>query len=233
MALQEYYNTNDDGTKAFGIARWYAQSFTPAQDYDVTSVKLLLYKSLTPSPGEITVNIETVDGSNQPTGVVQCTGTSNGDTLDTDTGGEWREITFDVPASLTSGTMYAIVVKALDATGNRLNWRIDGSGPTYAGGIAMYTLNSGEDWTNITTSDLMFEVYGVATTYSELAGTIIGTGIPSGNLSLVSISELSGTIAAVVSLSGNLGSILVHIVDSVNRTRLVATANDQFWYEDI
>ena len=161
MPAIDYYITGDDGATAFGISKWYAQSFTPAQNYNITSVKLLLYKAAGLFPGTITVNIETVDGSNKPTGVVQCTGTSNANTLTENTAGEWREITFSSSASLTSGTMYAIVVKALDAVGNHLNWRVDNSSPTYAGGILMYTFNSGVSWTN-SSSDGMFETWGTS-----------------------------------------------------------------------
>jgi len=70
-------------------------------------------------------------------------------------------------------------------------------------------------------------------TYSELSGTIEGTGTPSGNLDIALISELSGTIAGVGAMSGNLGSVLVHISSDINYKRLVVVGSNGFYYEDI
>jgi hypothetical protein len=55
--------------------------------------------------------------------------------------------------------MYAIVVRF---TGGDLQWRLDGTSPTYAGGTGCYSTNGGGTWTIDTSKDYMFEEYYMA-----------------------------------------------------------------------
>lgn len=156
--LYEYYNTGDDGSATVQGINWYAQTFTPSVAHKITSVKLKLYR--TGSPGEITLSIRATSG-NHPTGADLCSGTTDGDTLTTDTAGEWREITLGAGYDLVAGTKYAIVVRVLTGDiDNKAHWRWDATSPSYTRGNLELSLNSGSSWTSYTGHDLMFEEYG-------------------------------------------------------------------------
>jgi hypothetical protein len=147
-------------------AIWGCQTFTPPITFTITSVKLLLWKLL--SPGTFTVSIRATSSS-LPTGADLCSGTTDGNTLPTGTPFEWREITFGAGVKLTGGVQYAIVGRALTGdTLNRVNWEIDESSATYAGGDETFSEDSGASWTAEEGIDLMFEVWGVTHFLSAL-----------------------------------------------------------------
>lgn len=156
MALVDYYNTNDDWKLSASDSKyWKCQTFTAGQNYDIANVKLKLYRAGT--PGTITVSIKAVDGeTGKPTGGDLASGTINGNELTTDTSGEWAEITFGSPYSLMSGTQYAIVVRS--AAGSWY-WRMDYTSPSYAGGQAGQSNDSGSTWGMVSSYDCMFETH--------------------------------------------------------------------------
>jgi hypothetical protein len=155
--LYEHYNTGDDNVWGFYGQYWKAQTFTAGSDHTVAVVKLRLWRS--GSPGALTVSIKATDGSGQPTGPDLTSGTTNSNTLTTDTAGEWREVSL-TPYTLTSGTKYAIVARALGGdSANRVWWRLDQSSPTYAGGNVEHNADNGVTWETHTEMDFMFEVW--------------------------------------------------------------------------
>jgi len=167
--LFEKYITGDDtGIIFYGALRWMAMSFTPSKTHDLTSVKLKLYR--VGSPGILTVSIQaTTDGGSWPFAKIPTgadidgtTGTTNGNTLTTGIGAEWREITLDSVVRVTAGTTYAIVIRALTgAVGNYIVWRWDDDAATYEGGNKAHTLDGGSSWGAPSfTEDLMFEEWG-------------------------------------------------------------------------
>lgn len=157
----EYYDTGDDAAGAVQGLQWSGQTFTPSIAHTITSVKLLVYRSGLPHLG--TVSIRATDPSTgRPTGGDLCSGTTDGDTLTTDTAGEWREITLGSGTPLAAGTKYAIVFRVLDpAWLASIYWRVDETSPTYAGGEAVYSGNAGSTWSSISGTDYMFEEWGI------------------------------------------------------------------------
>jgi hypothetical protein len=156
--MYEYYNTGDDNAVYIFGAYWVAQTFTPSVAHTITSVKLKLFRS--GSPGTVTVSIRATSGG-QPTGGDLCLGTTSGDTLITSAPGDWREITLGSGYGLSAGTTYAIVVRATSGNwGNHVWWRVDGSSPTYVGGMYLLSMDSGSSWTSGAAYDLMFEEWG-------------------------------------------------------------------------
>ena len=233
MALQDYYNTGDDSNVSIDTTHWEAQTFQASSNYNLTSVKLLLYRHADHSPGTITVSIRAVSGVPQtsvPTDGDLESGTTVGSSLTTNSVGEWREITMDSPLSLTSGTYYAVVVICEDVGHFALKWRGKSAGNYATGNRASST--DGSSWSG-SARDNMFEIHGESVSYSELSGTIAGVGAMSGNLSTTAISLLSGTIIGTSAMSGNLGSVNVGVTESAFYKRLVAVGNDQFWFEAI
>lgn len=229
--LQDYYNTGDSyNTAPHGANTWYAQTFTANKDYTILSVKLLLYR--VNEPGTLTVAITATDGSGHPTGADLCSGTTDADTLTTNSAGEWREITFGAPYSLSSSVKYAIILKAPGANGSSILvlWRVDSASPTYSGGTVELTSDGGSSWIDKSNYDAMFETYssswpsgtiegtggqsGVLTfDVLGLAGTIVGVAVASGPI--VAERSISGTIAGVSTLSGPLSGAVVIITGTI------------------
>lgn len=153
----EYYIINEDHARA--IHYWKAQTFTPSVGHIITSVKLKLYRINT--PGTITARIRATDANGAPTGSNLCSGTTDGDTLTTDTAGEWREITFSPGALLLAGTKYAIVYNGGGTDTNRVYAREDESTLAYLDGNEFFSdsMSDGGNWTS-QTIDIMFEEWG-------------------------------------------------------------------------
>jgi len=188
--LFENFNTGDNAAGAIESSTiWRAQTFTAESSHAITSVKLKLYRD--GAPGTITASIRaTAEGL--PTGSDLTSGTTDGDTLTTDTAGEWREITL-ASLELTSGVVYSIVIGQSNATPlNRADWRHDSSAPPYAGGTGCRSTDSGASWVS-QSLDSMFEVWGgnsidavvtaqavssITTTTATGNGTVVEVGFP-------------------------------------------------------
>ncbi|MDD4985787.1 MAG: hypothetical protein PHQ43_08365 [Dehalococcoidales bacterium] len=141
----------------------FAQTFTPAADYKITSVKVMVYK--TGTGPNLTVSIRATSDGLPLAGAVNdlCSGTLVGDTLPTGSPYELREVTLGDGYNLGSGVKYAIVIVATGGGGdasNYIKWRVNVSSPPYAGGNVC---NSVDDTTWNTTApdqDALFEVWG-------------------------------------------------------------------------
>lgn len=176
--LIDYYNTNDDNANNYGNGGaniWEGQTFTASNTYTITSVKLKQYKAGN-GGGTFTASIRATSAG-LPTGADLCSGTLSAATWTSTTGGDWQEITLGAGALITSGVQYAICVRmsAPDGT-NYMNWRLDGSSPTYSGGQRVYSSNSGSTWGSTSTQDCMFENWGNLAPSSS-GGLFFGMGI--------------------------------------------------------
>jgi hypothetical protein len=155
----DYYDTGNDGTD-YGIHSTYfvSQSFTASRNYDLESIKLMLYRTGTPTDN-LTIELFATSGE-LPTGSALSSGSINVATISATSSGTWYEATMS-SYSLVSGTKYALRIKASSNTSlNRFNWCSDGSSASYSGGALSYSENSGSSWTTPTTEDTMFEIYG-------------------------------------------------------------------------
>ena len=227
MALQEYYNTDDDTNVTPTSTAWFAMTWTTTSAYSISSVKLKIYRGATP-PANVIVGIRATSGG-LPTGEDLTSGSIAGAGLLT-TPGQFEEISL-TPYALDDATKYAIVVRVDTVS---CGWRVDNSSPSYSGGNGASSTNSGEDWT-ARTWDNMFEVYGSTETFSELSGTIAAVStVEDATLDTIAFSSLSGTIAAVSNVAAaSLGQVAVSLAESVVYTRLVAVGNGRFYYEAI
>ncbi len=157
--LKDYFNTGDTNWDLATNTRWQAMVFTATSSYAINSVKLLLFR--TNSPGTITVSIKALDIDGKPTGADLASGTTDGDTLTTNTSGEWREITFGAPYSITAFIQYAVVIRSSQPLDNRLNCRDNGTND-YATGYRIVSTDSGSTWSTISTArDMLFEAYDI------------------------------------------------------------------------
>jgi len=180
--LYEHYNTGDDSVWGFYGQYWKAQTFTAESDHVVGAVNLKLYRS--GAPGVLTVSIRATDGSGHPTGLDLTSGTTNSNTLTTNTAGEWREVIL-TPYTLTNGTKYAIVARALGgADTDRVWWRLNQTLPAYAGGNLEHDTNNGTNWETHTEMDFMFEVWDGTTTPAS-SRSVGGTIYPVNELAIL------------------------------------------------
>ena len=153
--LYEYYYNGDAAAEVYGVY-FEAQTFTPEIGHKITSVKLFLYR--VGLPGTVTVEITPTNGNGHPTGPVLCSGTTDGNTLDTAVY-EWREITLGSGYDLNVDTKYAIILKALDGdASNKVGWRRDATDPTYTRGNREE--GDGEGGWISRPSDFLFEDWG-------------------------------------------------------------------------
>ena len=231
MALQEYYNTGDDG--AYFIKTTYrpGQTFTTQSAYTIGSVKVLLYRDEGTSPGTITCDLYSTSAG-LPTGAALATGTFNGNTLPEGAGNAiWQEISFTVPYALSTATMYAIALYSGDGA-TAAWWRYDGSSPTYTGGTFVYYFGG---WTANSGRDNMFELYSYESATYVDASVSIETEVDV----LVS-AETVAYVDAAVAISAEFDiDISAYLKTEVTGTslisnkRIIAVGNDQLWYEDI
>jgi len=139
---------------------WFAQMFTAISDHQVSALSLLLYKS--GSPGKLTVSIQATVGG-LPSGSDLGAGDIYPEEISaTSSPGEWVGTSIDT-VSLSSGTLYALVVRAEGGNmSNSVRWCIDDvsdSNPSTMPGV--YVSNDGgSSWRlNDTASRWGFELY--------------------------------------------------------------------------
>ena len=162
--LYDYYSTGNDGDQAISSLTWQGQTFTPAEDFTITSVRLKGHRVL--AIGTITVSIRATSGG-VPTGsdINSITGTYDGDTLGAvHASPEWFEVILSSGIALDAGTKYAIIVRVPDSGANSLHLNSDGSTPTYTGGALVWSNDSGVTWNETSTIDIYFECWGGSTT---------------------------------------------------------------------
>ena len=159
MALQDSYNTGDDVQQRVGNSNvtQEAQVFTASGNYDLTSIKLKLYKESSAS-GTFTCELKAVDGSSKPTGSALSSGTlTQADITSTAAPGAFYEFTMTA-YSLVVSTQYAIVARASTTAPNDFWWRAEDGGTGFSD-PGWQSTDSGSSWADVG-DDFMFEVYG-------------------------------------------------------------------------
>jgi len=156
----EYYDTGDTSWTNFSAIERTAQSFTPLITHRITSIKAKLFRG--GSPGTINVGIRNTAAFGNPTGSDLCSGTLDGNSLTTDEGGAWYEVTLGDGYILRAGTKYAMVLACLGGSpGNEPAWRWDYEGASgYTRGDGHWSSDGGETFYPAY-HDYMFEEWGV------------------------------------------------------------------------
>ena len=152
-------NSNSPVFKSVSANRQAAQSFTTTDAYSISSVKILVYRFSLPET--ITVSIRAVSGDD-PTGSDLAVGTFDGDAVTEDSGGEWKEITFDTPYELSASTKYTIHIRnegTAHGVGPSLNWLGVSGSSSYPDGAGRYSFNGGAGWSSAA-KDFNFETWG-------------------------------------------------------------------------
>lgn len=141
--VKVYYNTGyDDGSCQVFSDNWAYQTFTTTDAFQLTHVKLRIYR--VGNPGTVTMYVETTVAG-EPSGTAVATALVSGITLSLDVAGSW--ITFDpTDYDLTATTQYAIVLACTGSSTNYVVWLVDESAPAYAGGVFGLSDDGGTTW---------------------------------------------------------------------------------------
>lgn len=166
---QTHSSDNPEWTHSFYTTQWEAQTFTTTLAFTISAVKVWMYRfNASGSPGTITVSIRAVDGNGRPTGADLTSGTADADEWDTDSDGEWHEISL-TKYSLSASTTYAIVCRL--AGGSVLNcvkWRGTSTATVpaetpYTDGKGCGSNDSGSTWFDLDADedkiDYLFQTY--------------------------------------------------------------------------
>jgi hypothetical protein len=143
-----------------------AQTFVPGASGKLSAVDLQLATATTGSTGPIIVEIRNTTASALPGTTVLATTTFDG------VGGTnaWNSIAFSTPATVSSGTRYAIVLRA--ATGGDYR-AVRSNNNAYANGVWYTSSNSGGAWSSQTT-DLAFRTYVTPVSYAS-SGNLVSS----------------------------------------------------------
>ena len=162
-----FQSGDDTGVDVYG-GNQFAQTFTAADTFTLTSVKLKLWQIGDPTDG--TVSLRSTDSLGHPSTADILAETSFGATSIThDTGGNWYEVTLDSTV-IIQGIKYAIVLECNSGDNvTYLGWR-DDTANGYADGNQEYTTDGGITWTAEAGDDLLFSCWGEegGETYQEL-----------------------------------------------------------------
>ena len=149
-------------------SQWMGQTFTPSISGVVPKLDINLFcGACSGSNPPVTVEIRSTSGG-LPTGTVASTttiaGFSSGSAV-------FYTATFNAPAFLSAGTVYAIVVRLVTARTVGSYAVTDNSFNPYAGGNVVFSTNAGGSWGALAGDDLGFKIY-VNTGFSP-SGTLI------------------------------------------------------------
>lgn len=142
----ESYDSDQNVHGLFYAPYRYAQGFTPDQNHQLRSLRLML-KKYAGTPATVYVDIYEADANGKPTGPILASGSTPGNTLSTATWGDWRIIDLGSGCALTANQMYCIVIYSPGSNaGNCPSWSMDGA-TNYINGDHWQSNDAGVTWT--------------------------------------------------------------------------------------
>ena len=146
----------------FATTSWGGQTFIPAITGALSKVDVQLFCSgCTGTTPNLTLSVRATSGG-LPTGADLATATLTGFSSGAAT---YYSITFGTPATLTSGTQYALILRPVAAPSAGGYFWIRSSPSTYANGQRVISTDNGTTWTADSTRDFNFKAY-MSTGYS-------------------------------------------------------------------
>ena len=159
------------GTGPATVLAWQGQTFTPAVTGPVVRADVQLFCSgCTGTTPNLTLSIRATSGG-LPTGADLASATIPGFSSSS---GVYYTANFGVPATLTSGTQYALLLRPVadPSVGAGYFW-IRSSPSTYANGQRVFSGDSGASWTADVTRDFNFRTF-VQTGYTASGNLVSG-----------------------------------------------------------
>ncbi len=146
----EYNPTNvifeDDSVIVRGTT-WLAQNFligTRGRNYQHELTNIKLYMRRTGTTGDVTISIRSAPGG-VITGSDIVSSTVNGNLISTSN--EWVNFDFTTPTNLSESTIYAIIIRAPDASNDLIVLSDASTYPGGGGDVIVQSTNSGGSWT--------------------------------------------------------------------------------------
>lgn len=141
---------------SFGTASWGGQTLIPALTGQLVKVDVQLFCSgCTGTTPNLTLSVRSTSGG-LPTGADLATATIPGFASGA---GTYYTATFGVPATLTSGTQYALILRPTATPSAGGYFWIRSSPSTYANGQRVISTDNGVTWTADSTRDFNFKAY--------------------------------------------------------------------------
>jgi uncharacterized repeat protein (TIGR01451 family) len=158
LSIVDQQNTSVTSSgSGFSSTGWVGQTFTAGVSGLLTAVDAYLFCfGCVGSTPDLTVSIRATSGD-LPTGSDLATGSIAG--FSTDSGGYFKT-TFATPLSITSGTRYAMVIRANSNPSAGTYAYVESAGNAYSNGQRVTSADSGSNWTGQgKPTDLGFHVY--------------------------------------------------------------------------
>lgn len=147
-------------------SEWEAVTWTTASGHTVSSVKILIFRKGVLTAHTVTVSVKATSSA-QPTGADLCSVTYDPAALSTNAAGTTVEFVFGSPATLTTATIYAIVVRFSSGVTTGVNCLGMNGQANPGSGVANekrnYSSDAGSNWTTAG-STFTYAVYGVSST---------------------------------------------------------------------
>jgi len=161
LEKKDWFTEYEDSVNVQSKNNYYAgEIFQATKNYSLYYVMLKMCRDAVNPPGIVTVNLlESLAPPDKPFLPVIATGSTDGDTLTTDTACEWRKVNLSPHISMVLGNYYYIGV--LQATGvyAALGLRCEGEEPEhYPNG--MFARNGFPEWYVTENVDMLFEAWG-------------------------------------------------------------------------
>ena len=163
MSLRDFYNTPSlNDTKCDAANDRTFSHFNATSSYGAVSVKIKVFR--VGSPGTVTIGMwaaldSVTPGHFIPTGSVLASNTFNGNTITTDTAGEWIEIVFSSTATIVASSDFGILMNAPSSNAsNYMEWKSDDGNQSHP--FAIYvSSNGGASYSRLQNWGSMYEVY--------------------------------------------------------------------------
>ena len=172
---------NKDTDTNTGSTNWISQIFKLPVNTNVTEARIYArFDSGSDANARVHIRIETDDGGN-PSGSIVTGGSAlvpffTGSPADATYA--FRTGSFSNAPSLTANTTYHLLVHASGAqSGSVFKYGEDSSSPTYSSGNKLNSTDGGSNWTDVSTSDMIFEIYGNKINENGvfISGTTVGS----------------------------------------------------------
>jgi hypothetical protein len=155
----------------FGTPAWTGQTFTPAVNGQLVAADIQLFcNGCGATPPNLTLSVRNT-AAGLPTGADLDSVTVPGSVFSSGATVTFTA-SFGSPATLTSGTQYALILRPVSVPAGSGYFWIRSSPSTYASGSRVLSANSGGTWSTDTTRDYNFKAY-MRGPYSPTSGNLI------------------------------------------------------------
>jgi hypothetical protein len=157
----------------FGTPNWTGQTFIPAVNGQLVKAQIQLFcNGCGATPPNLTLDVRNTSAG-LPTGADLATTTIPGSVFSSGSTVSFTA-SFGSPATLTSGTQYALILRPVSAPAGSGYFWIRSSPSTYANGSRVLSADSGGTWSTDTTRDYNFKAY-MQGPYAPTSGNLVSS----------------------------------------------------------